>query len=390
MKKRNCILLTSLLVMGCFFVKAESKTDKLPVIDFSKQYPKKELLLQDIADISYVPLETTDDVLLSNRAVLSCVTDNYILVHEFTRGDVFLFDRAGKIISHFSHKGQSGQEYPWIGSAGTILDEKNKEIYVCSRSIQVYSLTGEYKRTLKINTLDVDRKVFNFNDEALLVYDDVVIEPNFTHKTKKSPYRLISKKDGSDIEKLDLFFPVRYSNRMALQDDKGWRPVVIWSEDNKFYGRDFMIADMSSDTLLLLTQDKKLTPILSRKPSVHDTDPKLVWQTYLTTDRFVIIGAWALDFNSEGGRIPMYMYNFETKEIFRSTFLDAEFGMSEWSMGMALGGATATAKNVHAGFVQAESIINAYNKKQLNESATKFAANLDVEDNYVVRIIKFK
>ncbi|MGL5547802.1 MAG: hypothetical protein ACRDCS_12540, partial [Tannerellaceae bacterium] len=78
------------------------------------------------------------------------------------------------------------------------------------------------------------------------------------------------------------------------------------------------------------------------------------------------------------------------KEIFRPTFLDAEFGMSKWSMGMALGGATATAKNVYAGLVQAESIINAYNKKQLNESATKFAVNLDVEDNFVVRIIKFK
>lgn len=383
-------MLTSLLVMGSLFVKAESKTDKLPVIDFSKQYPKKELLLQDIADISYVPLETTDDVLLSNRAVLSCVTDNYILVHEFTRGDVFLFDRAGKIISHFSHKGQSGQEYPWIGSAGTILDEKNKEIYVCSRSIQVYSLTGEYKRTLKINTLDVDRRVYNFNDDALLVYDEVVIEPNFTDKTKKSPYRLIAKKDGSDIQNLDLFFPVRYSNQMALQDDKGWRPVIIWSEDNKFYGKDFMIADMSSDTLLLLTQDKKLTPILRRMPSVHDTDPKLVWQTYLTTDRFVILGTLPLDFNSKGGRIPMYMYNFETKEIFRPTFLDAEFGMSKWSMGMALGGATATAKNVYAGLVQAESIINAYNKKQLNEGPVKFAANLNEEDNYVVRIIKFK
>lgn len=383
-------MLTSLLVMGSLFVKAESKTDKLPVIDFSKQYPKKELLLQDIADISYVPLETTDDVLLSNRAVLSCVTDNYILVHEFTRGDVFLFDRAGKIISHFSHKGQSGQEYPWIGSAGTILDEKNKEIYVCSRSIQVYSLTGEYKRTLKINTLDVDRRVYNFNDDALLVYDDIIIEPSYANKTKKNPYRLISKKDGSDIEKLDLFFPVRYSNRMALQDDKGWWPVIIWSEDNKFHGKDFMIADMSSDTLLLLTQDKKLTPILRRMPSVHDTDPKLVWQTYLTTDRFVILGTLPLDFNSKGGRIPMYMYNFETKEIFRPTFLDAEFGMSKWSMGMALGGATATAKNVYAGLVQAESIINAYNKKQLNEGPVKFAANLNEEDNYVVRIIKFK
>ena len=132
---KNILLLASFFLIGSQVVSPQSKTGDLPVIDFSKSYPKKEIILQDMADIEYVPLETTDDVLLSERAVLSYVSDNYILVHEPERGDIYVFNRTGKIVSHFNHKGQSGREYiaikDEIGSNGTIFDEKNEEIFVC-------------------------------------------------------------------------------------------------------------------------------------------------------------------------------------------------------------------------------------------------------------------
>jgi hypothetical protein len=52
------------------------------VFDFSKNYSQKKLRLQDMADFEYVPLETTDDVLLGGSSELSAVSDKYILVHE--------------------------------------------------------------------------------------------------------------------------------------------------------------------------------------------------------------------------------------------------------------------------------------------------------------------
>lgn len=97
-------------------------------VDFSKNYPQKKMRLQDMADIEYVALETTDDILLGGSSTLSAVTDKYILVHEVQRGDIFLFDRkTGKLFSYFNHQGQSGQEYFWIMN-GTVLDEKKEEI----------------------------------------------------------------------------------------------------------------------------------------------------------------------------------------------------------------------------------------------------------------------
>ncbi|MDR1369718.1 MAG: 6-bladed beta-propeller [Dysgonamonadaceae bacterium] len=122
MKIKNLILLTSFLLTGSQVISSQSKTVDLPVIDISKKYQKKDIVLQDIADIEYIPLETTDDVLLGNRPILSCVSDKYILVHETIRGDIFVFDRTGKIISHFNRKGQSGMEYTWIGDGGCVLN----------------------------------------------------------------------------------------------------------------------------------------------------------------------------------------------------------------------------------------------------------------------------
>lgn len=387
MKTKHFLLMIFFFLMGSQVISSQSEKSHLPVIDISKSYPKKEIRLQDIADSEYIPLETTDDVLLGNRLALSYVSDKYILIHEPIRGNIFIFNRDGTIYSHFNHKGQSGQEYAWIGDAGIIFDEKNEEIFVCNQSIQVYTLKGEYKRTLKINTVDSDSKVFNIDDEALLVYDDVIIEPGLEDKTMKDPYRLVSKKDGSLISVLNIHFPKRYSTRIAKIEKNSWGGLFLFYTQSMYYGQDLMIADVSSDTLYQLTPNRKLIPLLTRKPSVHvSEEPRKVWATFLTTDKFIIIGTILLDFNSVGGKIPFFMYEFETGEVTRVSFFDAEYGTKYWEPGNS----PAIAKNRIAGLIQPSSIIDAYEKKRLNGNVDKFIKTLSEDDNPVVRILKFK
>lgn len=387
MKTKHFLLMIFLFLKGSQVISSQSEKSHLPVIDISKSYPKKEIRLQDIADSEYIPLETTDDVLLGNRLALSYVSDKYILIHEPIRGNIFIFNRDGTIYSHFNHKGQSGQEYAWIGDAGVIFDEKNEEIFVCNQSIQVYTLKGEYKRTLKINTVDSDSKVFNIDDEALLVYDDVIIEPGLEDKTMKDPYRLVSKKDGSLISVLNIHFPKRYSTRIAKIEKNSWGGLFLFYTQSMYYGQDLMIADVSSDTLYQLTPNRKLIPLLTRKPSVHvSEEPRKVWATFLTTDKFIIIGTILLDFNSVGGKIPFFMYEFETGEVTRVSFFDAEYGTKYWEPGNS----PAIAKNKIASLIQPSSIIDAYEKKRLNGNVDKFIKTLSEDDNPVVRILKFK
>ncbi|WP_293674710.1 6-bladed beta-propeller [uncultured Parabacteroides sp.] len=393
MKTKTLLLLViSFFLLGSQVVSSQSKAGNLPVFDFSKDYPQKKVRLQDIADIEYVPLETTDDILLGGMASLSAVTDKYILVHEFQRGDIFVFDRTtGKLYSHFNHKGSSGMEYTWI-NVGTILDEKKEEIYVCAQYIQVYSLKGEYKRTLKINTFGNEMSIYNFDDESLLIYEGVIIEPGRESKTKKDPYYLVSKKDGSLISVLDIHFSKRYSNKIVQQlEGNMWRSLVMTYPKNPYYGQDLMIADISSDTLYQLSPDKGLIPLLTRKPSTHAVEPRSIWTPFLTTDKFLQFGTFLLDFNSKGGKIPTFMYDFKTGEISKLSILDAEFAVKPYGLGeWDIGATPAISKNMAAELIQAQSMIEAYHKKRLVGNGNKVAEKLVEDDNPVVRILKFK
>ena len=119
--KLKVLLTLSIIILGSQFTHSQPRTNDLPVIDISKNYPKKEFILQDIADIEYVRLETSDDVLLSgishdDVSVLSYLSDKYILVSDNRRGEIFVFNRRGEIITHFNHKGGSGREYPYIAA----------------------------------------------------------------------------------------------------------------------------------------------------------------------------------------------------------------------------------------------------------------------------------
>lgn len=392
MKIKNLILLISLCLMGGQVVSSQSKTGDLPVFDISKNHPQKKLRLQDMADIEYVPLETTDDILISDRAVLSAVSDKYILMHEPVRGDIFLFDRhTGKLFSHFNHLGSSGQEYQWINT-GTILDNKKEEIYVCSQAIQVYSLQGDYKRTLKINTFDNKMQIFNYDDKSLLIYDEVIIEPRREDKTKKNPYRLVSKKDGSLVSVLGIHFPKRYSNAIPQKlEGNMWRSFFISYPRNPYFGQDLMVADISSDTLYQLSSSKGLTPVLTRKPSVHASEPRNVWSPIFTTDKYMIIGMVLLDFNSRGGKIPDYMYEFGTGQISKVSILDTEYDTRAFSSGRwSLGATPAIGKNKVAELIQVPALLEAYKGKRLKGNGDKVAKALAEDDNPIVRIITFK
>lgn len=66
----------------------------LPVIDMNEDYPEKEIVLQDIADISYIPLETNDEFLFDGS--VEVVTDQYVITKGHRGNDVCFFSRQGK------------------------------------------------------------------------------------------------------------------------------------------------------------------------------------------------------------------------------------------------------------------------------------------------------
>ena len=76
MKRLPFYFWASLALASCQGGK-EAVNQALPVIDMNEDYPEKEIVLQDIADISYIPLETNDEFLFDGS--VEVVTDQYVI-----------------------------------------------------------------------------------------------------------------------------------------------------------------------------------------------------------------------------------------------------------------------------------------------------------------------
>ena len=148
MKPKN-ILLSSIFLLAMFSCNGgKPSTSDLITVDVTANYPEKELVLQDIFDVEYVPLETTDEFV--TKAMVKAVSAHYVLTGNWgDDGNLYLFDRAtGKGIRVINRKGQSGEEYAL--DADCLIDEAKDELYVfdiMTRKVLVYDLTGSFKRS---------------------------------------------------------------------------------------------------------------------------------------------------------------------------------------------------------------------------------------------------
>lgn len=130
MKQTKTILAVILLVVLAGCGENKQSNNDLIIVDVSKSYPKKELILQDFMDVEYVALETTDEFL--TQGLVQDVGKEYILAtNRNNDGDIFIFDRkTGKGVRKINRRGQGAEEYARINEI--ILDENNGEIFVKS------------------------------------------------------------------------------------------------------------------------------------------------------------------------------------------------------------------------------------------------------------------
>ncbi|MDR2913889.1 MAG: 6-bladed beta-propeller [Tannerella sp.] len=327
-KKRTGLKMTVIFITALLFLQCKSGTEKngageLAEIDVTMDYPRKELYLQDIAKVEYIPFETNDNALMSRSAKIFYVSDDYIIAANIVEGDVFVFDGNGKWKHSFNHKGQGSEEYIYLNSIA--FDEKAKEIFVCewfssNPKILVYGENGEYNRTLPCPP-DFWPNLYNFDDETLFVYDDYGIFNMEGYSNR--PYLFMSKKDGSFTDSLNIHLPVRLSNTSVWHGEENGQPMTysrsMRISYNRSYGKNFLIADWSADTIFRLTPQKELQPMIVRKPPMQSTDPKILLSNFLVTDKFILLGVHKMDYNAlkNGEEISQkqLMYDFGTGEI---------------------------------------------------------------------------
>ncbi len=109
MKRSFTIAATSLFIItGC--VENKQSVNELIVVDVTKSYPEKELILQDFMDVEYIPLETNEEFVTQGKVM--AIGNEVILIKNWGNdGDLFVFDRkTGKVLRKINRKGQSGED----------------------------------------------------------------------------------------------------------------------------------------------------------------------------------------------------------------------------------------------------------------------------------------
>ena len=387
------VFVLALVFLQCKPGTGKYKEGELAEIDVTKDYPRKEFYLQDIAKVEYIPFETNDNAMMGRSVKIFYVSDNYIIAANVIEGDIFVYDGNGKWKYSFNHKGQGSNEYIYLNSIA--LDEKAKEIFVCewfsnSPKILVYAENGEYKRTLPCPS-NFWPNLYNFDDETLFVYDDYGIFEMEGYS--KKPYLFMSKKDGSFTDSLNIHLPVRLSNVSVWHGEENGQPMVysrgMRISYNRSYGKNFLIADWSADTIYRLTPQKELQPMIVRKPTMQSTDPKILLSNFLVTDKFILLGVHGMDYdairNGEEISQKQLMYDFMTGEtnVYRLKNKDITSSTNVMIMDAI------TPENTGITLYDTGFLFNLDDKGELRGDLKEVLKSLDDENNPVLVKMKF-
>lgn len=389
MKLTTLILLAVIGTCSVSCSSNQNKANGLPVLDVSKEYPIEKLDVREIAEIEYITFETTDESILAGGWV--SMSDEYITINDLS--GIFFFDRkTGKFLWKFNRRGESAEEY-YSNAPVLIVDYPVKECYVYDlirKTVYVYTYQGDFKRSfpLKRKKEFQTYPLYNYNKDFLIGYN------SFSYRGKDKlmdshPYYLISKKDGS-ISPLPL---------------KVERPIngTIKSDEVTFIrfheminmvksGDETFIGDFALDTLYVVKNDK-LIPIAVQSPSVFSADAPLSIGVDLYTDKYLGFYVTKMKYVPEDPYRPLeeapYLYwNRQTGEIHRYELYDsnilAEITLHPWVY------MTQMDKNYAVSYLTAEFLIDQYKKDKLRGELKEIASKMDIEDNKLMILYKFK
>ena len=367
----------------------------LPVFDLQGQYPEKEIILQDIADVRYAVLETGDSSLVGIRPIL--MTDSF-LVTVNKKSDVIFFDKSGKYLHSFNHTGMSGEEYGDIVS-GYCIDEKAREIFIydgLQSRIQVYGYGGAYRRTLKLpkNRMFVF-SIFEYDENFLFGEDYRLVDSQIgKYPVNKTPYYKISKKDGK-LTSIPITLKERIRDGLSYMVGDLFAGVGLSMSPVARLGSDILIADYSLDTAYVY-RDDHLIPLTVRRNHTSENNIPILATVDVMTGRYLLWYTIVKDIDVKNNRVSdpvSYLYDRFTNEYCRVDLVNRDVvsatNVPAFQMRLSAN-YHVVPENYAIQYYPAEELIELNGQGKLKGELKEIASKLNDEDNPVLLIAKFK
>ncbi len=390
--KYNLFIISVLLLISCGNQKNEkttvNKTDVkkgIPTIDVTKTYPHKEIVLQDIADVEYIPLETTEECLIDRSKSIVYSSKDTIIIHNTSKGDFMFFNGKGKFLSKFNRRGQSGREY--IRAFNSIFDRERQELFVYENyktrvRILVYDKNGNYKRTLPVKSKQMGNFI-NFDKDNLLEYESYGCYSSQKNRIKKNltPFMLVSKTTG----KIDTLKQIKLEDRdnkvmrKSLGKDKSMSAIFVGGEIISLSKQLFVLNDDYADTVYTFSTKRELKPILIKTPAFKtQKDKKILLRMNSISEKWMFLTTQLKDIDFATKKFPKPNYlviNRETNSINEVQFINKDMG---------------TKKPYYNNFVNADDLIELLEEGKLKGKLKTIAENLKEDDNPVLIKVTLK
>lgn len=346
--------------------------------DVTKSYEKKTLYLQDIAEIEYVPIETTEFSLWRGREVYY-VDDKYIIAANDHCG-VMVHARNGKALHSFNKKGKGPNEYKEISDL--CYDPKSNEVFILSMlacKIYVYDLNGNYKRSFNTGYTGNNRiyhiKIFNEKELYAYVFDNTFVR--------------ISRQDGKTISKKQY----KSTKEMNLSINKdGFRANSSANTYIKSNGH-FIQSTYASDTTYILHPETGMKPFIARVPSIHQMETPIFFFPGIDTPHYymayTIKKEW--DFKTNKGYPSQeYIFDKNLSKIFElEAIINKDYIKGGDTNLFGLNSAEVPADHCIK-TIKAEKLYQDYKEGNLRGKLKEIAINIQEDDNPILMIVKFK
>lgn len=389
------LILVALFLFGCGNGK-QKESDGLIRVDVSKSYPKKELILQDLFDIEYVPLETTDEMLTEGH--IQYISDNYMIFKNLGRmaGEIFIFDRQGKAVRKINRLGQSGEEY--LNILGVDYDEQADELFVNSHysdKVFVYDSEGNDKRSFDYLDGTLYDPIKILDEERLIAYDDYFEYDKVPEK--RDCYLILSREDGRLLEKIHIPYEEKKS-LIILRRDLNGKLTGNWGIRNTLmppYQDGWLLIEPSADTIYTYSASRGLMPLIVRTPPVNEMDPEVFLFPTIFTDRYVFMQAVERSFNFGVDKdVPRtnLIYDKTEQTAYEGEVINRDFEGTPVNLWFAHRVIMEFNDDeiAFATRLEAPDLVETLNDGKLRGPLKEIASDLDEEDNPVILIAKYK
>ena len=357
-------------------------------IDMNQTYPEKTISLQKVADVKYISLETTDEMLFNG--IVTNLSAEGIAGFNKKEGDILVFDGTGKAIASFNHTGQGPNEYNKIYHLD--VDWKQKEVYVQDnfrQKIRIYGLDGRHLRTIDLQETMQEGDLYSFSDTHLIYY----AKPKSKPVTPYEPVTLLSKKDAS---KVTLPF-IKTDDNLVKATGGPFGNMKMSAKNVNLLckkGDEVYVNEVTADVIYRVESNHALTPVVERTPSYQDASGQ---------DFFLMLtGANAryyffkrqqalLEFQGNAAtdtKSTYVAYDRKEKQLLNPTFTNEDYPSQDIPMSKLL----QCAGSANRCYLQLEAfkLKEALAEGKLKGTLKSIAEKLDEEDNPVLMVVEFK